>query len=423
MERAEEHRGSGYAEPYLRAVQRSKLPWSEPIEAFERLKLKVMLESRLEGKAVLSSEEVLILIYFSLLDKDERISPNLRSSLEGLLGKGDPRAFYLLGVLEERGVSPYRKNLRKAFNAYQKAARGEIQKAYLPLGEDYLLGIGTEAKPALAYSYFLQSEDSLKRTRYLGYLTFYGLGTEEDRKRGLSLLEEASALGDGEASFELGKIYRKGKEVPANPEKAFSCFVLAAEGDNPRACEEVGEMAYEGKGTGRDDLMALAYFRKGKKDPRCERRAADLLLAIYGRSRKEEARRLYEDSYAQGEIAAGIPYGKLLLREDSLEEKEKGYALLKRCAKIDRSLYFFLFENYRKEGKAKAARHYLKASILAHDLRGIEEGLAMSSLRSFARKALETAKENGEPEILRFLKKEKEKEDIKAQSLAELASL
>jgi TPR repeat protein len=85
---------------------------------------------------------------------------------------------------------------------------------------------------------------------------------EQDYSTAMSLLEEASALGSGEADCHLGVIYELGRGVDADHEAAFRYFKRSAERGNSGGQYRLGRCYHEGIGTEIDKRLALQWYRK-----------------------------------------------------------------------------------------------------------------------------------------------------------------
>ena len=67
-------------------------------------------------------------------------------------------------------------------------------------------------------------------------------------------------LGDAEAQYNLGVMYRTGRGVPENDAEAVKWYRLAAEQGNVIAQNNLGIMYYQGDGVPENDLTAYVWF-------------------------------------------------------------------------------------------------------------------------------------------------------------------
>ncbi len=84
---------------------------------------------------------------------------------------------------------------------------------------------------------------------------------ERRRKIDEGVRKQARA-GDAQAQFELGRIYRDGMGIDANPRKAAEWFYLSALQGNVRAQLNLGAIYANGKGVKRDYAESLKWLRK-----------------------------------------------------------------------------------------------------------------------------------------------------------------
>jgi hypothetical protein len=83
-----------------------------------------------------------------------------------------------------------------------------------------------------------------------------------DREFGkaLPMLEEASALGNAEASYELAEIYREGKAVPPNPKRAFEYATLEFHQKGSYSASRLGRYYRDGVGVQANPVKAYSLF-------------------------------------------------------------------------------------------------------------------------------------------------------------------
>src|SRR5579885_1248128 len=81
----------------------------------------------------------------------------------------------------------------------------------------------------VGFSKLVQSGNAMAAT-YLSNFYFRGEGVPRNVEKGIELLELAITLGDSQAAFNLGALYRSGDcGVPKDPEKSRRFFLLAKE--------------------------------------------------------------------------------------------------------------------------------------------------------------------------------------------------
>lgn len=119
------------------------------------------------------------------------------SALERLSQFGDPKAMFFLGTHYSLGQG-VRKDLKKSFVYFQKAAEAGDEEAKFMLGVAYLQGNGVEKNPQRAHEIFEQlAENNHPAAQYhLALLYGKGIGGEKDLSKARFWLKKAAAIGD-----------------------------------------------------------------------------------------------------------------------------------------------------------------------------------------------------------------------------------
>jgi TPR repeat protein len=353
------------AEEYLLFYRKQPVPWEIELPAFERLKLKLMLENQMIRGLSLTTDGILLRLYLTLLDNDDIFPETEGLACLRAAERGDGRAEYLLGIAYRDGLLPFGKNLRNSFLYLQKAEAHRIQKAYVPLGEAYFHGWGIPPDNVQAKRCFIQDGENPLSLRYQGFLL---LSDPETAEKGLSFLKMALEHGDKESAYLLGTfLSQKGKE-----EEAFLLFQTGCNFSDERCLYEVGRRLEHGIGTEKNPVQALAYYQRAQNNPDACYALALLLSHFNARKNKKEISDLLWKSYRHGNFEAGKMYGLLKLSSGIREEKNAAYGLLKVLAKKDSTLAFDLFLAYRKDHQTKACHHYLRQAIRANDPRALK---------------------------------------------------
>lgn len=134
----------------------------------------------------------------------------------------------------------YKDNLELIVN---KAEQGYAE-AQNVLGDFYLLGIGLETRPDIAYQLYKSAaekghKDALSN---LAYCLELGLGVNKDVILALKLYEEAANKGSVWAVKRLGDIYFDGKIVTGNIDTAADWYSIAANSGDKTAKSNVMEL-------------------------------------------------------------------------------------------------------------------------------------------------------------------------------------
>ena len=188
--------------------------------------------------------------------------------MQGLLG-----LCYYLGY----GVGT---NDNEAYRLFSLAAdQGDAGALYCK-ARSTELGYGTAADPSAAKSMYedavsaMQSQaesesDPYTRGRlyyFLGCAHVYGKGVRQNVDQGLDYLSRSFALGDLNAAYSLGALYRNGGEIgyftcQKDPAQALACYEAAAQRGIPDAMYRAGMMYLNGEGTVADSTKAGVYLQ------------------------------------------------------------------------------------------------------------------------------------------------------------------
>ncbi|AOJ70147.1 MULTISPECIES: tetratricopeptide repeat protein [Burkholderia] len=87
-------------------------------------------------------------------------------------------------------------------------------------------------------------------------------GAARDYPRALAMLRPLAAVGDPNAAYYVGLIYRSGYGTPADPAEAARWFELSARHDIPAAQFMLANAYRDGSGVRRDEARALALYRQ-----------------------------------------------------------------------------------------------------------------------------------------------------------------
>ncbi len=121
--------------------------------------------------------------------------------------QGDAKAQYAVGEMYEKGKGAS-KDLKKAFEWYNKAAKQGDKKAAYKLGRAYLDGKGVSRNYKKAYTWFKKSasKNYVRAQYYLGTLYENGKGVLKDYDEALKWYKRALAGGYGSASEAIKRV-------------------------------------------------------------------------------------------------------------------------------------------------------------------------------------------------------------------------
>lgn len=156
-------------------------------------------------------------------------------------------------------VAALRDATRKALAA---AAEGGHIDAALELGRWALTSrdqaIGRDAVRTLEH--FAKTEPEKEAHTLLGYLTFHGIGCEQDRRASFEHQQRGAEAGDADAMFELYVMLSQGIGTPLDAEQAMRWCTRAAEAGSARAMANLGVFYATGRGVPQDDALALTWY-------------------------------------------------------------------------------------------------------------------------------------------------------------------
>lgn len=215
------------------------------------------------------------------------IDRNRKTFVENVIyaEKGYPVAQYHVGkcYAEGKGI---KKNLRKAFEWYKKAAKLELLEAQYQVGTCYLEGKGVKSNWEKAIEFFTHIQDNLdqiivsedckkivkyaifaeksdaKAQYFLGYCYAHGKGIRKDWNKAIKWIAKSAEQNYPQAQYFLGLCYKKGKGVEMNNENAFEYFKHAAKQGLAQAQYELGICYLRGDGVVVNSAMAKEWLEK-----------------------------------------------------------------------------------------------------------------------------------------------------------------
>ena len=216
---------------------------------------------------------------------DRPFSEGLAAYSEGEFGKaltilephaegGDSAAQMMLAEIYLTGKTGVTDEKRGA-TWLEKAADQGVTKAQAMMGTRYLNGNGVEQDDTRGIEYLLAAAKggNARANVQLGFLYEHGKAVEKSADAAGRFYYRASIIGDGEAVTRLkklsetdvigpktylGLLYRDGKGVPQDPNKAFSLVEHDAQSGQPYAQYLISEAYGVGQGTERD--VETAYM-------------------------------------------------------------------------------------------------------------------------------------------------------------------
>lgn len=182
---------------------------------------------------------------------------------------GNHDAEFMIGRLYGNGKIPG--GLKEAAPWHKKAAAGGVNDARNTLGYFYYSGWGVDKDDeaeALRLWSLAAASGSVDAYNYLGAY-YAGFGDEDeaiDFAKSMEWFLRGADAGDATSKFSIAQILFKGKKgISANPAKAFSLCLSAAEAGNVSAQVRIGLAYKEGEGTTVDMASAQSWWERAAK--------------------------------------------------------------------------------------------------------------------------------------------------------------
>ena len=258
------------------------------------------------------------------------------------------------------GAAPqYDFNLEKdetrGMELLQKAVAADSAQALFSMAMCYSYGKYLKQNDEQAFKLLGQSvvEDATnENVKMLADMYKEGKGVEQNYEKAAELYQWATDRGDYIAAFELSKLYKEGKGVEQNDEKAGmlkqhsddlyvwqkygivpqSALEAEAKNGNPSAMVQLGNRYNEGDGVKLDQQKAVEWWKKADEKGHTD---ATYNLGVYYQGQEDlpNAVKYLEKAISQGSIAACHILGSCYLRHDDVEGNvQKGMDLLETAA-------------------------------------------------------------------------------------------
>ena len=213
---------------------------------------------------------------------DEAVHREVARQLGNAAEAGLPLAFYLLGVISERGLGVARDQAAAA-HFYRRAAEAGNRSGQLRWG----------------------------------LALMHGLGVDVDVSEGETWLRRAALAGDAEAAVLVGDLYAKGGSLPPNYAEAETWFRRAAEAGHRGAARAVGQLYLTGAGVAPDIEEAARWFRISAAAGDFAARAELGNLVLKGFGGEDDRLGIcewFEKAAAKGDLLAAFNYGVCLAK-------------------------------------------------------------------------------------------------------------
>ncbi len=184
---------------------------------------------------------------------------------------------------------------------------------------------------------------------YVGRMYLYGLGIEQDEKKGLEHIQSSANDGYGEAQALLGYLYNEGKIVPQNKKKAIELFMAATNQNNSSALIQLGVAYYKGDGVEKDNNKAIDLFNRvpiDKEHPYVGRYLGEAYMSSNIENKLEKAKKEFLKSAQMDDVESFYNLGQIYEQENNVEEALKYYEYA--ASKGSKTAQYHLGEMYIK---------------------------------------------------------------------------
>ena len=223
--------------------------------------------------------------------------------------------YYLhnLGICYFCGHGVNLKDYRRALSYFTQAAEKGHTPSYYYMGYIFFWGLGTEIDYAKAVEYYTKATQQLhvgiEQSSALNNLAVCyhdGLGVDVNRELALKLYMDAAKEGNASAQCNLGHYYFT-HAANQDYQKAIEWYTKAADQNVTAAQEQLGFMYYNGIGVEKDEQKALYYYglvaKSDKADTLCRLGHRYYFGEGIGQD-YQEAIKLYQEAAQKGSAEA-----------------------------------------------------------------------------------------------------------------------
>jgi hypothetical protein len=174
----------------------------------------------------------------------------------------EPTCVFTLGLIYEEGDG-VQKNILKAADWYQKGAQAGIPSCLYNLGK-LIINKEISGEEEKGFNLIQQAAESgySFAQNYMGRAYRFGWYVNANPVRATNWFTKAAEQNMPDAMCNLGDMYSYEDGLTIDYEKAFYWYEKAAETKHSRALTELGDMYYAGKGVRQDYRKAMEYYQK-----------------------------------------------------------------------------------------------------------------------------------------------------------------
>lgn len=231
-------------------------------EVFFDKKKKYRKAIRLTKKRAKESADFYFLLVRLYLQEGKRYRQNkVWKLLKKCKYKEDPRYHFDLGEVYRYGLGA-RKDLKKAFSFYERAAEEKLCHGYIALSECYLKGLGTDKNETLCYQNIaLAAQEHHLHARLLkARYEMMGFGCQKNIEEAASEFQKLYKSGYADAGCDYALCLLFGDGVPSDPKQGAKILKEETEKGNFRCKMGLGVAYLFGLGVGHNYIRAKKYF-------------------------------------------------------------------------------------------------------------------------------------------------------------------
>ncbi len=152
-------------------------------------------------------------------------------------------------------------DLRKAFEFYMKAAElGDVEGEFqVAVAYSYGNGVRKNKKREVLWLRKAATQGHPGASSVLASI----FADKDDIAEAAKWYRKAAESGNGDAQYQLARLYEQGVGVPKSDREAFFWYLKAAEQDNVQAYVPVADRYREGRGVAQNGMEALRWYMKG----------------------------------------------------------------------------------------------------------------------------------------------------------------
>lgn len=207
--------------------------------------------------------------------------------------KGDAEAQYRLATMITYGRGT-KKNPKKGFPWYQKAAEQGHMGAQSALGQAYYYGQeGLSRDRKTGFTWYLKAAEQGDHRSQLraAQILHAGEYVAKDMAEAVRWYRRAAEQGNNVAQYILGEVYLGGDGIAKDEAEAARWYRLGAEQGEPSSAIRLGSLYENGRGVPQDDEEAIRWYRVAAQYDNVDPFAQQRLDFLYqqGRATREQA--------------------------------------------------------------------------------------------------------------------------------------